>query len=124
MVTAPQTASAPDAARTFPKGFLWGSATAAYQIEGAATEDGRTPSIWDTYSRTPGRVRNGDTGDIATDHYHRWREDVALMAGLGIGAYRFSLAWPRIQPTGRGPAVQKGLDFYRRLVDELLDKGI
>ncbi|OSC56195.1 beta-glucosidase, partial [Streptomyces sp. 4F] len=125
MVTAAQqTASAPDAAKTFPKGFLWGSATASYQIEGAATEDGRTPSIWDTYARTPGRVRNGDTGDTATDHYHRWREDVALMADLGLGAYRFSLAWPRIQPTGRGPAVQKGLDFYRRLVDELLDKGI
>ncbi|MGW0561544.1 GH1 family beta-glucosidase [Streptomyces sp. NPDC003016] len=110
--------------RTFPPGFLWGTATAAYQIEGAATEDGRTPSIWDTYSRTPGKVRNGDTGDIATDHYHRWQEDVAIMADLGVGAYRFSLAWPRIQPTGRGPAVQKGLDFYRRLTDELLEKGI
>ncbi|MFE7168399.1 GH1 family beta-glucosidase [Streptomyces sp. NPDC057616] len=115
---------APDAARIFPDGFLWGSATASYQIEGATAEDGRTPSIWDTYARTPGRVRNGDTGDIATDHYHRWREDVALMAELGLGAYRFSLAWPRVQPTGRGPAVQKGLDFYRRLVDELLAKGI
>ncbi|MYS70535.1 beta-glucosidase, partial [Streptomyces sp. SID5926] len=125
MVTAgQQTPSAPDAARTFPKNFLWGSATASYQIEGAAAEDGRTPSIWDTYARTPGRVRNGDTGDVATDHYHRRSEDVALMAELGLGAYRFSLAWPRIQPTGRGPAVQKGLDFYRRLVDELLEKGI
>ncbi|WP_320775984.1 GH1 family beta-glucosidase [Streptomyces sp. CRN 30] len=120
----PQPASATDASRTFPAGFLWGSATAAYQIEGAAAKNGRTPSIWDTYARTPGRVRNGDTGDIATDHYHRRREDVALMADLGIGAYRFSLAWPRIQPTGRGPAVQMGLDFYRRLVDELLDAGI
>lgn len=118
--TAPQTADS----RVFPPGFLWGTATAAYQIEGAAAEDGRTPSIWDTYARTPGKVRNGDTGDIATDHYHRWREDVAIMADLGVGAYRFSLAWPRIQPTGRGPAVQKGLDFYRRLTDELLDKGI
>ncbi|WP_448317266.1 GH1 family beta-glucosidase [Streptomyces sp. CO7] len=124
MVTADQAASTPGADLTFPEGFLWGSATASYQIEGAAAEDGRTPSIWDTYSRTPGKVRNGDTGDIATDHYHRWREDVALMSELGIGAYRFSLAWPRIQPTGRGPAVQKGLDFYRRLVDELLEKGI
>ncbi|MGX1122857.1 beta-glucosidase/6-phospho-beta-glucosidase/beta-galactosidase [Streptomyces ambofaciens] len=125
MVTAAhRTASAPDAARTFPKGFLWGSATASYQVEGAAGEDGRTPSIWDTYARTPGRVRNGDTGDTATDHYHRRSEDVALMSELGLGAYRFSLAWPRIQPTGRGPAVQKGLDFYRRLVDELLEKGI
>ncbi|MFJ6697994.1 GH1 family beta-glucosidase [Streptomyces sp. NPDC091272] len=118
------TVPTPEPARTFPEGFLWGSATASYQIEGAAAEDGRTPSIWDTYARTPGRVRNGDTGDTATDHYHRWREDVALMADLGIGAYRFSLAWPRIQPTGRGPAVQKGLDFYRRLVDELLAKNI
>lgn len=125
MVTAAQQSeSGMDGARTFPRDFLWGSATASYQIEGAATEDGRTPSIWDTYARTPGRVRNGDTGDIATDHYHRWREDVALMADLGLGAYRFSLAWPRIQPTGRGPAVEKGLDFYRRLVDELLAKGI
>ncbi len=115
---------AASAALTFPQGFTWGTATAAYQIEGAATLDGRTPSIWDTYSHTPGKVKNGDTGDIATDHYHRWREDVALMADLGVGAYRFSLSWPRIQPTGRGPAVQKGLDFYRRLVDELLDKGI
>ncbi|WP_404205281.1 GH1 family beta-glucosidase [Streptomyces wuyuanensis] len=112
------------AALTFPSSFTWGTATAAYQIEGAATLDGRTPSIWDTYSRTPGRVRNGDTGDVATDHYHRWREDVAIMADLGVGAYRFSLAWPRIQPTGRGPSVQKGLDFYRRLTDELLEKNI
>ncbi|WP_372351142.1 GH1 family beta-glucosidase [Streptomyces sp. KL116D] len=108
----------------FPPLFLWGTATAAYQIEGAAAVDGRTPSIWDTYCRTPGRVRNGDTGDVATDHYHRWREDVAMMADLGVGAYRFSLAWPRIQPTGRGPSVQKGLDFYRRLTDELLEKNI
>jgi beta-glucosidase len=112
------------AALTFPPSFTWGTATAAYQIEGAATLDGRTPSIWDTYSRTPGRVRNGDTGDVATDHYHRWREDVAIMADLGVDAYRFSLAWPRIQPTGRGPSVQKGLDFYRRLTDELLEKNI
>ncbi|MFJ8647661.1 GH1 family beta-glucosidase [Streptomyces sp. NPDC093546] len=109
---------------TFPPGFTWGTATAAYQIEGAADLDGRTPSIWDTYARTPGKVRNGDTGDIATGHYHRWREDVALMADLGVGAYRFSLSWPRVQPTGRGPAAQKGLDFYRRLTDELLEKGI
>ncbi|MEU4134289.1 GH1 family beta-glucosidase [Streptomyces wuyuanensis] len=112
------------AALTFPPSFTWGTATAAYQIEGAATLDGRTPSIWDTYSRTPGRVRNGDTGDVATDHYHRWREDVAIMADLGVGAYRFSLAWPRVQPTGRGPSVQKGLDFYRRLTDALLEKNI
>lgn len=108
----------------FPAGFRWGTATAAYQIEGAAAEDGRTPSIWDTFSRTPGKVRNGDTGDIAADHYHRMSEDVALMKQLGVSDYRFSIAWPRVQPTGRGPAVQKGLDFYRRLVDELLEAGI
>ncbi|WP_030184233.1 GH1 family beta-glucosidase [Streptomyces sp. NRRL S-813] len=125
MVTAAQgTGSASDAVRMFPKNFLWGSATASYQVEGAVTKDGRAPSIWDTYAGIPGRVRNGDTGEIASDHYHRWREDVALMAELGLDAYRFSLAWPRIQPFGRGPAAQKGLDFYRRLVDELLDKGI
>ncbi|MFI1395591.1 GH1 family beta-glucosidase [Streptomyces sp. NPDC020681] len=108
----------------FPAGFRWGTATAAYQIEGAAAEDGRTPSIWDTFSRTPGKVRNGDTGDIAADHYHRMREDVALLKRLGVTDYRFSVAWPRVQPTGRGPAVQKGLDFYRRLTDELLSAGI
>ncbi|MFD9222585.1 GH1 family beta-glucosidase [Streptomyces sp. NPDC060064] len=108
----------------FPAGFRWGTATAAYQIEGAAAEDGRTPSIWDTFSRAPGKVRNGDTGDIAADHYHRMREDVALMKQLGVTDYRFSVAWPRVQPTGRGPAVQKGLDFYRRLTDELLEAGI
>ncbi|WP_458242965.1 GH1 family beta-glucosidase [Streptomyces sp. MAI_2237] len=111
-------------ALVFPTGFRWGTATAAYQIEGAAAEDGRTPSIWDTYSHTPGRVRNGDTGDVACDHYHRWREDVDIMADLGVDAYRFSISWPRVQPTGRGPAVEKGLDFYRRLTDALLEKGI
>ncbi|GGW23797.1 GH1 family beta-glucosidase [Streptomyces xantholiticus] len=116
----------PDTTTTlrFPTGFRWGTATAAYQIEGAAAEDGRTPSIWDTFSRIPGKVRNGDTGDIAADHYHRMREDVALMRRLGVTDYRFSVAWPRVQPTGRGPAVQKGLDFYRRLVDELRHAGI
>ncbi|MEU9004067.1 GH1 family beta-glucosidase [Streptomyces sp. NPDC048551] len=108
----------------FPDGFRWGTATAAYQIEGAAAEDGRTPSIWDTFSHTPGRVRNGDTGDVAADHYHRMRADVALMKRLGVSDYRFSVAWPRVQPTGRGPAHQKGLDFYRRLTDELLGAGI
>ncbi|MFD0273685.1 GH1 family beta-glucosidase [Kitasatospora sp. NPDC127111] len=108
----------------FPAGFVWGTATAAYQIEGAAAEDGRTPSIWDTFSRTPGRVRNGDTGDVATDHYHRYPADIALMAELGLPAYRFSLAWPRIQPGGSGPANKAGLDFYDRLVDELLAHGI
>ncbi|MEU7280944.1 GH1 family beta-glucosidase [Streptomyces sp. NPDC045431] len=112
------------ATRQFPPGFLWGAATAAYQIEGAATEGGRTPSIWDTFSRTPGKVFQGHTGDVATDHYHRFRDDVRLMADLGLSAYRFSVSWSRVQPTGRGPAVQKGLDFYRELVDELLAHGI
>ncbi|MFJ4922938.1 GH1 family beta-glucosidase [Streptomyces sp. NPDC088725] len=111
-------------ALSFPPGFLWGTATAAYQIEGAAREDGRTPSIWDVYSHTPGRVRNGDTGDIATDHYHRWPEDIEIMSDLGVGAYRLSVSWPRVQPTGSGPASAKGLDFYQRLTDGLLEKGI
>ncbi|MEU2023048.1 GH1 family beta-glucosidase [Streptomyces sp. NPDC016469] len=114
----------PEATTTFPTGFVWGAATAAYQVEGAAAEDGRTPSIWDTFSRTPGKVRNGDTGDIAADHYHRYRDDVALMKQLGLKAYRFSISWSRVQPTGRGPAVERGLDFYRKLVDELLEAGI
>ncbi|MEV5975462.1 family 1 glycosylhydrolase [Streptomyces sp. NPDC052114] len=109
---------------TFPAGFLWGAATAAYQIEGAVRADGRTPSIWDTFSHTPGKVLGGDTGDIAVDHYHRWRDDVRLMADLGLSSYRFSVSWSRVQPTGRGPAVQRGLDFYRALVDELLAHGI
>jgi beta-glucosidase len=108
----------------FPAGFVWGAATAAYQVEGATDEDGRGRSIWDTFSHTPGRVHAGDTGDVAADHYHRWRTDVALMADLGLGAYRFSTSWPRVQPGGRGPVNQKGLDFYRRLVDELLAAGI
>ncbi|WP_353942739.1 GH1 family beta-glucosidase [Streptomyces sp. HUAS MG91] len=120
----PAITTAPTAVTRFPAGFLWGSATASYQIEGAVREDGRTPSIWDTFSHTPGKVLNGDTGDVAVDHYHRWRDDVRLMADLGLTAYRFSVAWPRVQPTGRGPAVQRGLDFYRGLVDELLAHGI
>ncbi|MEU3554913.1 GH1 family beta-glucosidase [Streptomyces fragilis] len=115
----------PDSAQvSFPPNFLWGSATSSYQIEGAVREDGRTPSIWDTFSHTPGKTHEGEHGDVAVDHYHRYRDDVALMADLNLNSYRFSIAWPRVQPTGRGPAVQKGLDFYRRLVDELLDKGI
>jgi len=118
------TATATATSRQFPPGFLWGAATAAYQIEGAAAEDGRTPSIWDTFSRTPGKVFEGHTGDVAVDHYHRFRDDVRLMADLGLSAYRFSVSWPRVQPTGRGPAVQRGLDFYRALVDELLEHGI
>jgi beta-glucosidase len=108
----------------FPSGFAWGVATAAYQIEGAVAEDGRGASIWDTFCRQPGAIRDGHTGDIADDHYHRWPEDVALMADLGIGAYRFSLAWPRIQPAGSGASNSAGLDFYDRLTDALLARGI
>jgi len=108
----------------FPADFVWGASTASYQIEGATREDGRAPSIWDTFSRTPGKVRNGDTGDRAADHYHRYREDVQLMAELGLRAYRFSVAWPRVQPSGRGPANQRGLDFYNHLVDRLLELGV
>ena len=106
--------------RSFPDGFVWGTATSSYQIEGAAREDGRGESIWDRFSHTPGRVRNGDTGDVACDHYHRYRDDVTLMAGLGLNAYRFSVSWSRVLPTGTGTVNQAGLDFYDRLVDELL----
>ncbi|MBO4210363.1 GH1 family beta-glucosidase [Micromonospora echinofusca] len=109
---------------TFPSDFLWGAATAAYQIEGAASEGGRTPSIWDTFSHTPGKVVAGHTGDVACDHYHRFRDDIKLMADLGLKSYRFSVSWPRVQPGGAGPANQTGLDFYRELVDELLTHGI
>lgn len=109
---------------TFPDGFLWGAATASYQIEGAANEDGRAPSIWDTFCRTPAKVVNGDTGDIACDHYHRYKEDIALMKSIGLQAYRFSIAWPRIIPQGTGAVNQAGLDFYDRLVDELLANDI
>jgi beta-glucosidase len=108
----------------FPEGFVWGTATASYQIEGAVDEDGRGPSIWDTFSHTPGRVARGETGDVACDHYHRWREDLDLVAGGGFGAYRFSVAWPRIQPTGTGAPNQRGLDFYRRLCDGLRERRI
>jgi beta-glucosidase len=107
-----------------PRGFELGVATASYQIEGAVGEGGRGQSIWDTFSHTPGRVAGGDTGDIACDHYHRYAEDVALMGDLGVDSYRFSVAWPRIQPQGRGTANPQGLAFYDRLVDALLDKGI
>ncbi|HEY9752299.1 MAG TPA: GH1 family beta-glucosidase [Coleofasciculaceae cyanobacterium] len=108
----------------FPPDFLWGVATAAYQIEGAVTEDGRGPSVWDTFSATPGRTLNGDTGAIACDHYHRYAEDVQLIAALGTKHYRFSIAWPRIVPEGRGAVNQAGIDFYQRLVDCLLEHGI
>jgi beta-glucosidase len=109
---------------SFPSSFLWGVSTAAYQIEGAVQEDGRGASVWDTFSHTPGRTRDGDTGDVACDHYHRWPQDVALLGDLGVNAYRFSIAWPRIQPDGSGPANPKGLDFYDSLVDALLDRDI
>jgi beta-glucosidase len=104
--------------------FAWGVATAAYQIEGGVAEDGRSPSIWDTFCRVPGAIDNGDTGDVACDHYHRWREDVRLLAELGVGAYRFSVSWPRVVPGGTGPANPAGLAFYDRLVDSLLEVGI
>jgi len=106
-------------ARRFPEAFLWGAGTSAYQIEGAVNEDGRGRSIWDVFSHTPAKVRTGETGDIACDSYHRVAEDVELLAELGVGAYRFSIAWSRVLPTGRGPVNQAGLDHYRSLVDEL-----
>src|SRR5262245_17754019 len=110
--------------RSFPKGFFWGTATASYQIEGAWNEEGKGPSIWDTYAHTPGKIKNNDTGDVANDHYHRYKEDVALMKDIGANAYRFSIAWPRIFPNGTGQPNPKGLDFYNRLVDELHSAGI
>ncbi len=109
---------------TFPEGFVWGAATSSYQIEGAWDEDGKGESIWDRFCHTPGKVDNGDTGDVACDHYHRWPEDVALMKEIGLQAYRFSISWPRILPQGRGAINQAGLDFYDRLVDALLEAGI
>ncbi|MEV5633711.1 GH1 family beta-glucosidase [Micromonospora tulbaghiae] len=108
----------------FPAGFRWGVSTSAYQIEGATTVDGRGPSIWDTFAHDPGRIADGSTGDQACDHYHRYAEDTALLGGLGVSAYRFSIAWPRIQPAGTGPANAAGLDFYDRLVDGLLAAGV
>jgi beta-glucosidase len=119
------TAEAPTSVtRRFPDGFYWGVATSAYQIEGAWDEDGKGVSIWDSYAHTPGNIKNGDTGDVANDHYHRYEEDVALMKDIGANAYRFSVAWPRIFPEGTGEPNPKGLDFYSRLVDKLLEAGI
>ncbi|WP_406071583.1 GH1 family beta-glucosidase [Streptomyces sp. NBC_01020] len=109
---------------SLPADFTWGVATAAYQIEGAVAEDGRSPSIWDTFSHLPGKIDNADNGDVACDHYHRWREDIGLMKQLGVDAYRFSVAWPRVVPGGDGPVNEKGLAFYDRLVDGLLEAGI
>lgn len=108
----------------FPKGFVWGTATSAYQIEGAWQEDGKSENIWDHFSHKPGRVKNNDTGDVACDHYHRWEQDLNLMRDLGVSGYRFSLSWSRIVPDGTGKVNQKGLDFYSRLVDKLLSNGI
>ena len=113
-----------DELRSFPRGFIWGTATASYQVEGAVKEDGRGPSIWDTFSHTPGKTVDNATGDVANDHYHLYKGDVQLMKALGVKAYRFSIAWPRVFPNGDGPPNPKGLDFYNRLVDELLANGI
>jgi beta-glucosidase len=124
MTATPSTPDAQSSGPRFPEGFIWGAATAAYQIEGAARDDGRGPSIWDTFCRTPGRVHAGHTGDVACDHYHRYAEDVALMAQLNLASYRYSISWPRIQPDGTGPVETRGLDFYDRLTDELIGKGI
>jgi len=119
--------SVPESTRSslvFPRGFHWGAATSAYQIEGGWKADGKGKSIWDTFSHSVGRVRNGDTGDVACDHFHRYRDDVALMRSLHFNSYRFSVSWARIQPTGSGVPNQKGLDFYRRVVDQLRDQSI
>src|SRR6516162_2753104 len=108
----------------FPKGFLWGAATAAYQVEGAWNVDGRGESIWDRFAHTAGNIKNGDTGDVACDSYHRYREDIALLKQLNLTSYRFSIAWPRVQPSGRGQPNPKGLDYYKRLTDALLEAQI
>ena len=108
----------------FPQDFIWGAATSSYQIEGAAYEDGRGQSIWDTFCKTPGKVANGDTGDVANDHYHRYLEDIALMKELGLKSYRFSFAWPRMFPNGDGVREERGFAFYDRLIDALLEAGI
>ena len=122
--SAPETPLQTTPARTFPKDFLWGTATASYQVEGAVNEDGRGPSIWDTFSHTPGKTVDNATGDVADDHYHRYKDDIQLMKNLGVKSYRFSIAWPRVFPTGVGEPNPKGLDFYNRLVDELLANNI
>ena len=108
----------------FPTGFAWGTATSSYQIEGAVHEDGRGTSIWDTFAHTPGKVAMGENADVACDHYHRWADDIDLIASYGLGAYRFSISWPRIQPDGRGAPNQLGIDFYRRLVERLVERGL
>jgi beta-glucosidase len=108
----------------FPRDFVWGVATSAFQIEGAARADGKGPSIWDEFCRVPGAIADGSNGDVACDHYHRWPEDITLMRDIGVGAYRFSVSWPRVLPRGRGMVNDKGLDFYDRLIDGVLDAGI
>lgn len=108
----------------FPKGFFWGTSTASYQIEGAWKEDGKGESIWDRFAHTPGKIKNGDTGDVACDSYHRWRDDIALMRAMNLNSYRFSIAWPRIQPTGSGAVNSTGMDYYSKLVDTLLESRI
>jgi beta-glucosidase len=116
--------SSADVAPGFPRGFLWGTATSAYQIEGAVDEDGRGPSIWDGFAHTPGKILDHSHADRANDHYHRYKEDVQLMKALGAKAYRFSIAWPRVFAQGIGAPNPKGFDFYNRLLDELLANGI
>lgn len=123
-LTAARAAAQTPLDQSFPKDFLWGTATAAYQIEGAVNEDGRGQTNWDVFSHTPGKVANGDTGDVACDSYHRYKEDIALMRNLGIKAYRMSLAWSRIFPEGRGKPNPKGIDYYNRVIDALLEAGI
>src|SRR4051812_37555274 len=108
------------ASRRFPREFKWGASTSAYQIEGAFDEDGRGESMWDRFAHTPGKIANDDNGDVACDHYHRYASDFDLLSELGIDSYRFSISWPRIIPTGTGPVNQAGIDFYSKLVDELL----
>ncbi len=119
-----EAASARLAPGSFPNGFVWGTATSAYQVEGAVNEDGRGPSIWDTFSHQPGHIADGTSADRANDHYHRYKEDVGLIKQLGVRAYRFSIAWPRVFPEGTGAPNPKGLDFYDRLLDALLADGI
>jgi beta-glucosidase len=109
---------------TFPENFVWGAATASYQIEGAWNKDGKGESTWDRFTHTPGKIRNNDTGDVANDHYRLWKKDIGLMKKIGLQAYRFSVSWPRVLPTGRGKVNQKGLDFYNKLVDRLLEANI
>src|ERR1700749_613603 len=108
----------------YPKGFLWGSATASYQVEGGAKDDGRGPSLWDVFSHTPGKTHNGDTGDVADDSYHLYKQDVQLLRNLGVNVYRMSISWPRVFPNGKGEVNQKGLDYYNHVVDELLANNI